>query len=317
MNLSFCHFKKFLFFLFLGFFLNLIYFSPTKAVRVAITPLVFELTGEKGGMAESEVRVMNPSYDETITVKMESEDIFPEGEEGRIRLEVPPTERIPFSLSSWISFEPGRLTLGPREEKPVKFTIKVPENSEPGGHYAAVIAKIETVGLGGGVAVGVVPRVASLVLLTVPGPMEEKLSVIEFITEKNYYEFGPVKFLLRIENSGTVHVKPTARLTVNNIFGQKVGEVSFETRTILPNSIRKLETELPKKWLWAGKYTATLTGTYGPNNIPLEIKTITFWAFPWKVGIVLLMIIVFFFLTRRRWIKAIKILIKGEGAIRK
>lgn len=307
MNFSF---KRFFFFFFA--LLILLYFQKVVAVRIAITPLVFELSGEKGEIVENEVRVMNPSYEETITVKMESEDIFPEGEEGRIRLEVPPAERIPFSLSSWISFEPETFTLAPREEKPVKFKIKVPENAEPGGHYAGIIARAQSTGMPGGVAVGVVPRVAALVLLTIPGPMEEKLSVLDFKTEKNYYEFGPVKFSLRLENSGTVHVKPVIKVTVKNVFGQTVGEASFEARTILPDSKRKLETEFPKKWLWAGKYTAILSGFYGTNNLPLETKTITFFAFPWKLGVLILILIIFFVVTRKRWLKAIRILVKGE-----
>lgn len=311
MNFSF---KKFVFLFSLV--LILIFFQKVEAVRIAITPLVFELSGEKGGIVENEVRVMNPSYEDKSEVKMESEDIFPEGEEGRVRLEVPPAERIPFSLSSWISFEPETFTLAPREEKPVKFKIKIPENAEPGGHYAGIIASVKSTPPPG-VAVGIVPRVATLVLLTVPGPMEEKLSVLDFKTEKNYYEFGPVKFLLRLENSGTVHVTPVINVTVKNIFGKTVGETSFETRTILPDSKRKLETELSKKWLWAGKYTAILTGSYGTKNLPLETKTITFFAFPWKVGVLILILIIFFFLTRQRWLKAIKILIKGEEGILK
>ena len=292
-------------------------FKLALAARIALTPLVFELTSQKGGTVEDEVRVMNPSYDETITVVMESEDIFPEGEEGRVRLEVPPAERIPFSLSSWISFEPKTFTLAPREEKAIKFRIKVPENAEPGGHYAAIIARLQTIGVPGATGVGIVPRVASLVLLTVPGEIEEKLNVVSFVTEKKYYEKGPVKFIVRLENGGTVHLKPTAKITITDVFGQKAGEVSLETRTILPDSTRKLEVTWQKKWLWGGKYIATLSGFYGTDNKPLETKKIVFWAFPWKVSIILLILIVFFALTRRRWSKAIKILIKGESAIGK
>lgn len=311
--------KKYLFFYFVlivGFLLFFL-FNLTRAARIALTPLTFELTAEKGGVVEDQIRVMNPSYDETITVVMESEDMFPEGEEGRIRLEVPPAERIPFSLSSWISFEPKTFVLAPREEKAVKFTVKVPENAEAGGHYAGIIARLQTVGVPGTTGVGIVPRVASLVLLTVPGPMEEKLSVVSFDVEKKYYEAGPVKFSVRLENTGTVHLKPTAKITINNIFGQKVGETSFETRTILPESTRKLETEWQKRWLWGGKYTAVLSGFYGIDNKSLETKIITFWAFPWKFGIVLAAILIFFILTRKRWIRAMKVLIKGEAAVSK
>lgn len=296
--------------------LGLLFFvQQAESARIALTPLVFELMGEKGKTAEEYVRVMNPSYEDTITVVMEVEDMFPEGEEGRIRLEVPLEERDPFSLSSWITFEPEKFILDPREEKPIKFIINIPEYAEPGGHYASILAKTEIVEGPAGVGVGIVQRIASLVLLTVPGEMKEEISIVGFETSKNYYEYGPIKFAVRFENIGTVHLKPEAMITITNFLGQKVAEVPIESRNVLPGAVRRLEQEWSQKWLWPGKYTATLTGTYGRANFQLDPKSITFWAFSWKIGLLLILILVFFIITRKRWIKALKILIKGEAAL--
>lgn len=309
--------RKKILFLFGGVFcLSLFTISLVHSARIAITPLVFELSGERGEVLEQEVRVMNPSTEETITVVMESEDIFPEGEEGRVRLEVPPEERTPFSLAKWISFEPRTFTLNPREEKPVKFRIKIPDNAEPGGHYAGVIARIQAIGTPEGTGVGIVPRVASLVLLKVGGKIEEKIKVVEFDVEKRYSEKGPIKFILRLENQGTIHVKPTAKVIIKDLFGRKIDEISFEARTILPNSTRKLETQWKKEWLFGGKYEAILRGFYGEKEIPLEEKKIIFFVFPWKLGLLFGILVVFFILTRKRWKRALEILIKGEKALK-
>lgn len=285
------------------------------SARIAITPLVFELSSKKGEIVEEEIRVMNPSTEEVINVVMESEDIFPEGEEGKIRLEVPPEERAPFSLSRWISFEPKNFTLNPREEKAVKFKIKVPENAEPGGHYAAVIARVEKTESPGATGVGIVPRVASLVLLRVEGKIEEKIRVVGFEVEKKYYQKGPVNFIVRLENQGTVHLKPNLTLTIRDIFGRKIDTLSFESRTILPSSTRKFETSWEKKWLFGLKYEAVLEGFYGEKQIPIEGMKIVFFAFPLNLGLILMAFIVFFVLTRKRWKRAIEILIKGEKAL--
>lgn len=303
---------SFLFFLFSFLFFPL----SARGARIAITPLVFELKGERGGIVEEYVRVMNPSYEEKITVIMESEDIFPEGEEGRVKLEVPPAERVPFSLSSWISFEPAKLTLEPREEKEVKFIIKIPEIAEPGGHYAAVLAKTETTSGPTGVGVGIVQRVASLVLLTVGGQTREEIRVVDFKTSKNYYEYGPVQFIIRLENTGTVHLKPQTKITVYNLFNKKIGEIEVEPHNVLPSSVRKFEANLSQKWFFAGKYKAVLSGFYGKTNIPLEPVTITFFAFSWKIGVLFIVLLIFLILTRKRWSKAIKILIQGEKALK-
>lgn len=303
-----------LFFLFL--FSFLFFPKSVKGARIAITPLVFELKGERGGVVEEYVRVMNPSYEDKITVLMESEDIFPEGEEGRVKLEVPPAERVPFSLSSWISFEPAKLTLEPREEKEVKFIIKIPEIAEPGGHYAAVLAKTETTSGPSGVGVGIVQRVASLVLLTVSGEAKEEIKTVEFKTSKDYYEYGPIQFIIRLENRGTIHLKPQAKITVYNIFNKKIAEIDVEPHNVLPSSVRKLEAQLPQKWFFAGKYKAVLSGFYGKTNTSLEPVTITFLAFSWKVALIVFLFLLFLIITRRRWIKAIKILIQGEKALK-
>lgn len=297
-------------------FVILFFSNQTQASRIALTPLVFELSAEKGQTIEEYVRVMNPSYEEKITVIMETEEMFPQGEEGRVRLQIPPEERIPFSLSSWISFEPQKFTLEPREEKPVKFIIKVPENAEPGGHYAGILARTELVGGPSGVGVGIVQRIASLVLLTVPGQMKEEISVAGFETSKSYYEKGPINFSIRFENKGTVHLKPESTITITNFLGQEVAKIAVDPKNVLPGAIRRFDVEWPVKWLWLGKYKATLTGSYGTNKLAFDPKTITFWAFPWKVGILFFLVIIFFVITRKRWLKAIKILIKGEKALK-
>lgn len=303
-----------LFFFFFGLF---VFIPQSKAVQIAITPLVFEFEGKPGGKVEGKVKIMNASQDTEVTIKMESEDMFPEGEEGRVRLQVPPEERASFSLSRWITFEPQSFTLAPREKREVKFVINVPEYAEPGGHYASVLAKTEKVKGPAGVGVGIIQRVASLILLTVPGKYKEELSVASFSTSKSYYEYGPINFLVRFENKGTIHQRPKAKIEIKNLFGKKVAEISIEPKVVLPGAIRRLETSFNKKWLFGGRYVATLTGTYGvKNNFEIPSQSIVFWAFPWKVGvgilILILLIVVFFIVTRKRWSAALKILFKGK-----
>lgn len=301
---------------------TLIFFTQeAKGSRIALTPLIFELTGQRGERVVEHVRVMNPSYEDVITIEMEIEDIFPSGEEGRIRLEIPPEERDPFSLSSWITVEPEIFTLEPREEKSVKFTINTPEYAEPGGHYAGILARTRTVDGPTGVGVGIVTRIASLVLLTVPGEMEEELFLASFETPKFYNEYGPIEFIVRFENTGNVHLRPQATITINNFLGHEVAEVPVETRNVLPNAVRRLEAEWGGKWLWGGKYTATLAGTYGRTNIPINSETIVFWVFPWKMGgailLILILVFVFFIATRKRWGTALRILLKGQAGMPK
>jgi len=278
---------------------------------VGISPLTFEITANPGEVFTNQVKVYNPS-DSTIGVKMEIEDFTVTGEIGHVITE--PAETETYSIARWITFDPAEFALQPGEQKFVNFTISVPKNAEPGGHYGAVLAGTTAVIGGEFVGTAVATRVGSLVLLSVSGPVKEDLRVKEFLT-LHYSEYGPIKFTIRFENKGTIHVKPKSIITITNWLGKKIADVEVPQNNVLPNSVRRVETVFNKKWFWAGKYTATLTGNYGISNNSLIPDVITFWAFPWKIGLGILIIIIFFILTRRRWIAALRVLIMGERKI--
>ena len=288
-------------------------FSIAQSRRIAVSPLSFEFTIERGGSDGDHVQVLNPSYEDDVTVDMRVEDMFPEGEEGRVILRSPEEDLEAMALSSWISFEPEEFSLEPRENKHVRFTIDVPENANPGGHYGGIVAgtgqsEIE------GTGVGITQRIASLLLLTVSGEMEEDLSVVDFETSQNYYEYGPVEFNTRFKNEGTVHLRPDAEIIIEDLLGREVDRVSIEPRSVLPDAIRRIGTDWNQYNLWGLRYTARVTGIYGEEGQPLESEEVHFWAFPWKYGIAIFLLLIFFILTRKRWITIIKILVFGEKA---
>jgi len=303
--------------LFSGLFLPLKSFSQEGSSRIALTPLTFELTAQRGESVSERIRVMNSSFENNLDVKMEVEDMFPEGEEGRVILEATDEDLDVLAISRWVTFEPEEFTLSPREEKSVKFTINVPRDADAGGHYMGILAGAPPARVEG-TGVGIVHRIASLVLLTVPGEMEEELSVVDFNVLQKYYEHGPVTFVSRFENTGTVHLMPDAHITVRDILGREIAVIPVEKRNVLPGAVRKIETAWNADWLFGGFYTAIIEGDYGNfSDKDINSQTVTFFAFPWKVGVVILLITVFFVLTRKRWATIIRILVKGETALSK
>ena len=152
-----------------------------------------------------------------------------------------------------------------------------------------------------------------LVLLSVAGEVTENLLVKEF-SAPSFVEDGPIVFLLRFENLGTVHVRPKGFISITNMLGKKEADIAFPQKNVLPNSIRKLEVSWDPGFA-IGKYTATLVANYGTNNLPLT-AVVTFWVIPWKkilvVFIVNFIIITILFLARKRIRLALKILFTGE-----
>lgn len=282
-----------------------------QAKGIGISPLTFELTANPGDTLTNILKVYNPT-DSIMAIKMEVEDFTVRGELGQVIIE--PAETETYSLARWITTEPLEFTLGPREQKFVDFTINVPENAEPGGKYGSVLAS--TAGIIGEEITGAVvaQKVGALVLLTVSGEVEEELIVKEFSCP-SFLEYGPVKFTIRFENTGTVHLRPRGFVVITDWRGKKVADVAFPQNNVIPGGIRKIETSWDKKWL-VGRYTAMLVGGYGIANTPFNPPVLTFWVFPWKIALAIflgiLVVLIFFYKTRKRWKMALKILLKGE-----
>ncbi len=280
-------------------------------VGINISPLTFELTANPGDVLTNRLKVYNPT-ESVIGIKMEVEDFAVTGEMGEVIIE--PAETETYSLAGWITTEPIEFTLGPREQKFVDFTINVPENAEPGGHYGSVLAS--TVGAIGEEIIGttIAQKVGALVLLTVAGEIKESLVVKEF-SAPSFLETGPVPFIIRFENTGTVHLRPRGFVVITDWRGKKAADVEFPQLNVIPGAVRKIETSWQNKWLF-GKYTAMLVGGYGTTNTPFNPPVLTFWVFPWKivlgVFLILLLVTFYFYKTRKRWRLALRILIKGE-----
>jgi len=282
-----------------------------QASGISISPVTFELTVNPGDVLVNKIRVRNPT-DSTVGVKMEVEDFKPVGELGEVI--VTPEEEITYSLKQWVTTQPTEFILAPNEQKFVDFIINVPNNAEPGGKYGSILAS--TVGvIGPGITgVAVAQKIGALVLLTVSGEISESLTVKEFSVPE-FLEYGPVPFVIRFENTGTVHVRPLGFITITDWRGKKVDDVIFPQQNVIPRAIRKISVPWNKKWLF-GRYTATLVGNYGTKNLPIKPPVILFWVFPWKImlgaflGLALLT--TYFVKTKKRWQLALKILIKGN-----
>jgi len=296
----------------LGLILFNIVFAQDTGQGLSISPLTFELTANPGDVLTNKLKVYNPSSS-AIIVKMEAEDFKAVGETGKVV--VAPEENITYSLKRWVRIEPAEFTLEPKEQKFVDFIIEVPGNAEPGGKYGSVLAT--TGGVMGDKLTGttIAQKVGALLLLTISGPVQESLTVKEF-SAPHFLEYGPVPFLIRFENIGTVHVRPRGFVTITDWRGKKVADVEFPQMNVIPNAVRKVEAKWDCKWLF-GRYTATLVGSYGTANLPFEPPVLTFWVFPWKIALgifsIILLVLIFFFLTRRRWKLAMKVLFKGES----
>ena len=287
-------------------------FAQESQVGLTITPLTFEISANPGTAIENKVEVSNPTKN-TINVAMEVEDFTALGEEGGVAVGEQESEI--YSLKKWVTATPKAFVLAPGANKIVTFRVDIPDNAEPGGKYATILASVTGVTGPKQSGATINPKVGSLLLVSVSGDITEAVKVQDFEVP-NFVSQGPVPLVLRILNEGTVHERPTGLITVTDIFGNEVAKVEIPQKNVLPGAVRKVETQLKNQWLWGIRYRATLSGSYGSQNTPLT-ASVDFWAFPWQIALpVLIVLIVIIWLIvrgRNKVKKAEQILKEKEG----
>ncbi len=275
-----------------------------------VIPPKFELVANPGDTVVERIRVRNEaSFPATHTVVIE--DFSSSGEEGAVTLE---DGNSSFSLASWIQTPTTQLVLQPGQEENFSFTIQVPKDAEPGGHYASIL--FQTGGPTTPGAASVTTRVGTLVLLRVSGNVNEAATISTFEAPK-YSQQGPVNFTLRIQNDGNVHIRPKGTIIITDLFGRKVEEIPLDGANVLPGSVRKTDSTWEKTNI-IGSYTATLVATYGQQNLPLTAAT-RFTVFSPTaailigVGGIALLFFIFSLITGRgRLMKAMSVIVRGH-----
>ncbi len=275
--------------------LTLLPVMPVEAARgIKIVPSLVDDLVEPGEVLKKSIRVTNIAETPATMYAMVM-DFKPTGEEGKARLIAPNSEEGAF-IASWINITQEPITFEPGEERTIPYTIAVPENAGPGGHYGAIslgtkAPKARPGDAEKGAAVSISQQAVSLVLLQVAGEVSEKAMVREFTTDKNFYSTPfETKFTTRIENMGNTHIRPRGMIEIKDMFGKPVTSIPVNDKeaNILPESLRKFES------VWRGergfgRYEASLALSYGtPVNLggegkkTLSIKTY-FWIFPMKI----------------------------------
>jgi hypothetical protein len=181
---------------------------------ISISPLKHELEIAQWKQLVKSVKITNES-ESPITLYTSSEDFTAWDETGQPKFLKPEDQEFPeLSLSNWIELNEKNITLSPFETKEVNFTIKVPKNWEPGGHYGAVFF---SPWIQSWVEVGFAKRIWVLVLINVPGDTIiswnlEKVEIWAFENEifntKSSFDTLPIVFKSQFKNEWNIHLKP-------------------------------------------------------------------------------------------------------------
>ena len=152
-----------------------------------------------------------------------------------------------YSLSSFVSFESNRLDLDPHEKKKFTLVVKNREDLSPGGHYAAIVAKLVTsVKLKQGDGI-LSPAVSALILLRKTGGERFNLSLTSVDWPTRSIEFSyPSSLTLTFQNEGNVHVVPYGTVEIRDIFNRVAykGIINTSSLRVLPESRRRVVVDI-------------------------------------------------------------------------
>ena len=211
------------------------------------------------------------------------------------------------SLKEWIQVPTTIFVLKQGETKNIEYQVVVPQNAEPGGHFATILFGTTNSKPDPGTGSILSQKIGTLVFLTVAGQANEKASVLNFLPSKKvFWKNQDVDFILKVKNSGNVYVRPRGFLIISDIFGRKISETEIDGKNVLPTALREIPMTYSAKHLF-GPYTATISMVYGSSNQNLN-TSVGFWIIPIVPIIIVLLIIVLIFLLRRRLKLALMIL---------
>ncbi|MEI7891194.1 MAG: hypothetical protein WCI36_04490 [bacterium] len=213
-----------------------------------------------------------------------------------------------YSLASWVSLEKDAVVLEAGEKQSVKVTIENKDSLSPGGHYAAVMAKMEKDNNGTGSESSIVavdPSFASLVFVRKISGEIFGLNLKSI--EKSDSTFSLAKTShLRFQNTGNVHVTPRGIVKVVDPIGREVsrGIINEESSLVLPETFRVLPVTLKDVAIAfvPGKYTTNVEYRFDGKD-DFEVIQQSSYFFPIKI---ILIIIVAMLLVMLGWKKFAK-----------
>ena len=192
--------------------------QPATANTLKISPLRTDISVDPGDSAVIGIVVTNPT-DRDISVRPIRNDFMAGDEEGNPSVILDDNKFAPsHSLKKFLA-PIDDFVVPASGSKSIEVGINVPSDSRPGGYFGA-IRFVPTIPDSGG-QVNMSISVTSLILLTVNGPAEEKLTLSNFDIYQsdkpiNRFTLGSSDLSLysRFENKGSILLAPFGKISV-------------------------------------------------------------------------------------------------------
>lgn len=268
--------------------------AAEQGESITASPAQQRFSVNPGGSVNGSIKILNQGttgYE--FTLSTEDFSISSEDYDKSFKL---PTNAL--DAARW--FQVGRTTyrLDPGQNVDVPFTLRVPQNATPGGHYAAVFAATKLPE--GTSSIVTQKRVGVLTYITVNGDIKNAGS-IESWDAAFWQTQAPLKSAIRIKNDGNNHFDAKTRVVVTDIFGN-TKSISEATNIVLPGTIRRI----PVSWDGApafGLFKVSGTVEYLEASEALPARYVLMLGVPYfflMLGLVSVVVVLAFRSRRKR-----------------
>lgn len=296
---------------------------PSAAINLTLTPITLQFEVEPGGTETGEIRIRNNgTQDEPLKVSFGTFSFNERTQQIDLNKEVDP------QTLSWITVDKPTIIVRPSEWETVNVTFSPPAEASLTYYYAVIFSRIDQVTPDEPTSTKVTGAPAVLVLTNVDSALSKReLQLESFSVPKVWIEYLPQTFLMRIKNTGNVHLAPIGNIFIDSSNEKDIAVLPANPKgsMILPSSVRELETQwndgfprfIPKmqdgqpvtsddgtaetelEWDFSqadrfriGKYTGHLLLVYdnGERDIPIE-SYVSFWVIPWRISLIALTVV--------------------------
>lgn len=213
--------------------------SNTSRSGIAMSPVKKKYEYEAGSTSRDSIKITNVG-NTTYTFKMYAEPYSVKNESYETDFL---TVRKNTDFQDWVKFDKSSYVLSPSQSVEVGYTVSVPANATPGGHYGIIFAETlpeekmtESASLLGR------NRVGAPVYATINGEYKMGGQFLGVRTPALQFK-SPLKSELNVENTGTSHFTVNTVFAVSDLFGNRK-LTQMNEYDLLPQSIRKI----PLQW---------------------------------------------------------------------
>jgi hypothetical protein len=285
---------------------------------LSISPTVSQYTIKPGASDKLTITLKNTASGD-ITAQALVNDFKSDNKTGNPQIITDTTQQTPQSIKDFvIGLKDVPLAKG--EQKTLNITLQTQPNTPPGAYYGVIRFKAVPAGTStptNGGEVALTASVGTIVLITVPGTLNEQVQLTNIHvysggSEGFFFTKKPNKVGVELRNLGNGFSQPFGTVELSRMFGKDIYGYQLNNTNprsnILPQSSRIFVDSI-KNISSPGQYTVTANVVYGSDGTILTFKK-TFWYVPlWLVCVmsaVILGVVIATTLSYRRYRRANK-----------